>query len=427
MAPVMTELQEFLIDSLNASAEGVAHAMRDVAIHGALPEERVAAAFDGGRARLIDIIAPSAERAVPICSYFGVCGGCAAQHMSARLYADWKRSLLVEALAQAGVAAEVGALIDAHGEGRRRATFHARYDEPGSPGVLGFMRARTHDIIAIDACPVLAPGMARALDAARRTTHDLRGLAKPLDINITATLTGLDVDIRGAGPLDAPFVRKLVETAERSDLARLANHGAIIIERRAPEVSMGLARVCPPPGGFLQATVAGEAALASLALAGAKGAKRVADLFAGSGAIALRLAAQHNVSAFDLEAPALASLARAAGQTPALRPVTVAARDLFNRPLSSAELNVFDAVCFDPPRIGAQAQARELAASVVPAVIAISCNATSFARDARILIEGGYRIEEVTPIDQFRYSPHLEAVALFRRKRAVKRARRMLS
>ena len=404
----------------------MARAPDKVTIPGALPGERVMAHVKGGRGRLIDVDTPSRERAPPVCGYFGVCGGCAAQHMSAGLYASWKRQLLVDALAHANVQAEVGALVDAHGVGRRRATFHARYDGSGGPGVVGFMKARTHDIVAIEQCPVLAPDMAGALDAARRITHDLRGLAKPLDITVAATLTGLDIDIRGTGPIDAPLVNKLVQTATRADLARLSNHGAIIVERRAPEVAMGLARVRPPPGGFLQATAAGEAALASLALAGAKGAKRVADLFAGSGAIALRLAEEHNVSAFDIEGPALAALARAAGQTPALRPVAVAARDLLNRPLSSAELNVFDAVCFDPPRAGAQALARELAASIVPTIVAISCNAASFARDASILVAGGYVMGTVTPIDQFRYSPHLETVAIFRRPRAAKGPRRML-
>jgi 23S rRNA (uracil1939-C5)-methyltransferase len=421
----MDDAREFTIDRLNARGEGLAAASRDIAIPLALPGERVAALAHGERASLVKILQASPERAAPICDYFGQCGGCAAQHMNWRLYAEWKRRLLIEALARADVKAEVGAIIDAHGEGRRRATFHARYEAPGSPGVLGFMRARTHDIIAIERCPVLAPEMSGALPAARRIAHDLRGLARPLDIQATATLTGLDIDIRGAGPLEAPFVKKLIETAAQADLARLSNHGEALVERRAPEVAMGEARVTIPPGGFLQATLAGETALADYVLAGAESAKRVADLFAGSGALALRLAAHHNVSAFDIEAPALAALARAAGQTSSLRPVTARPRDLFNRPLSRAELNAFDAVCFDPPRAGAQAQAREMAASQVPAIIAISCNGASFARDARLLIDGGFALESVTPIDQFRFSPHLEIAAIFRRPRA-RRLRKML-
>jgi len=418
--------EEFLIEALNARGEGISDERSRIAIPRALPGERVIAKVEGQRGALVAIRQPSAERVAPICGHFGVCGGCAAQHMGAGLYARWKRQNLVEALAQAHINAEVGALIDAHGEGRRRATFHARCEVSGAAVAVGFMKARTHEIVAIEACPVLAPSMAGALGAARRIAHDLRGLARPLDIQATATLTGLDIDIRGAGRLEAPFVKKLVETAARADLARLSNHGAILIERRAPQVTMGAARVCPPPGGFLQATIAGERALAALALAGAQGAKRVADLFAGSGAVSLRLAAAHNVSAFDIEGPALNALARAAAQTPSLRPVAVEARDLFNRPLTAAELDLFDAVCFDPPRAGAQAQARELAASRVPTVIAISCDAASFARDARILIDGGYVIETVTPIDQFRYSPHLETVTVFRRPRAARRVRRML-
>jgi 23S rRNA (uracil1939-C5)-methyltransferase len=413
--------QEIMIEGLSQRGEGLANG--DVAVPGALPGERVSALIDGQRGRLVQILEVSPRRVPPICRYFGDCGGCATQHFASGLYADWKRGLLVAALARARVEAPVGKLIDAHGEGRRRATFHARSSSDGPHVAVGFMRARAHDIVEIEACPVLAPGMAGALAAARLVATNLRGIGKPLDINVTAMLNGLDIDVRGCGALDFSARQKLIAAAGQLDLARLSNHGEILIERRTPEVMMGLARVCPPPGGFLQATIAGERILADLATAGVEGARRIADLFSGAGAFALRLAADHDVHAVEIDRPALAALRRATAEMPQLRPVTTEARDLFRRPLKSEELKEFDAVLFDPPRAGALAQSKELAASIVPTVIAVSCNATSFARDVSVLAAGGYAIESVTPIDQFLFSPHVEIVAILRKPRAGKRAR----
>jgi 23S rRNA (uracil1939-C5)-methyltransferase len=417
-------VEELTIEGLGDRGEGLARSTHGpLAIPGALPGERVRARMDGARGRLIEVLVPSAERIAPICSYFGDCGGCATQHLAPTLYAEWKRGLLAAALARAGVAAPLGPLIDAHGEGRRRATFHARF-EAGRAGVeIGFMRMRAHHIVEIANCPVLAPAMAGALAAARAFAECLRGVGKPLDVNVAATLTGLDVDIRGCGALDFPTRQALIEAAGRLDVARLANHGEVIIERRAPEVAMGAARVHSPPGGFLQATLEGERLLAEHALAAVQGARRVADLFSGAGAFALRLAVAHDVRAVEIDRPALAALARAAGETRGLRPVVCEARDLFQRPLRPDELAPFDAVVFDPPRAGASAQSRELAASAVPTIVAISCNAASFARDVSILTAGGYRLESVAPIDQFRFSPHIEIVGVLRRPPAGRAAR----
>ena len=171
------------------------------------------------------------DRAEPICRYFGVCGGCAAQHMSPDFYSRWKRGLVVAALQRAGVEAEVGELVDAHGEGRRRAVLHARF-LPHARDEVGFMRFRGHEIVEIEACPLFSPGMAGALAAARALAADLRGLDKPLDIQVTATLTGLDVDLSGSGALGKAELQKISRTAEAFDLARVSNHGQR--RRRAP-------------------------------------------------------------------------------------------------------------------------------------------------------------------------------------------------
>jgi 23S rRNA (uracil1939-C5)-methyltransferase len=282
------------------------------------------------------------------------------------------------------------------------------------------MVARSHDLIAVEACPVLAPGLARAPAAAQLIANRLGGSNKPLDIQISASEAGLDVDIRGHGPAGDKLRLSLTEAAERLDLARLSMHGEIIVERRAPQHPMGKAMVAPAPGGFLQATSEGEAAIAALVLAAlpksafAKG-KRVADLFAGCGPFSFRLAERVQVHAVESDQAAIAALTRASGATQGLKPISSEVRDLFRRPLLEHELNAFDAIVLDPPRAGAEAQAKRLAASKVGTVIYVSCDAGSFARDAAILIAGGYALEAVTPVDQFRYSAHIELVGAFRR------------
>jgi 23S rRNA (uracil1939-C5)-methyltransferase len=419
----MAELEEVSIVALDPHGQGVA--ANGTIVPFALPGERTLVKLEGKHAELVETLNAAPERAKPICRWFGRCGGCAAQHMSASLYHAWKRGLVVEALEREGVGAEVGDLVDAHGAGRRRATFHARFPH-GQPDEVGFMRARSHDIIAIDNCPLFSPGMAGAIPAARVLSADLRGLMKPLDIGVTATLDGLDVDLRGSGPLGRAEAQKLARTADALNLARVSNDSEVVVERRPPRVVFGEAQARLPPGGFLQATEAGEAWLAEFAGRALAETKRVADLFCGAGAFALRLARRHEIFAADADPAAIAALARAAAMTPALHKLSPETRDLFRRPLRADELATFDAALIDPPRAGALEQARALAASALPLVVSISCNAATFARDARILVDGGFQIESVTPLDQFRFSAHVEIAAVFRRSRAKGRARRLL-
>jgi 23S rRNA (uracil1939-C5)-methyltransferase len=366
------------------------------------------------RRRLLEIEAASPERVTPFCPHFGICGGCAIQHWEAERYRAWKRNIVVETLAQAKLACEVGPLIDAHGLGRRRITLHARM---GTHDVLkvGFAAAHSHDIIPVDHCPILEPGLSGALDAAWAIAEPLISIGKPLDIQITAASNGLDVDVRGSGPLPAAMITTLSRLAERHRLARLTRHGELVLMRTPPTIEIGPAQVILPPGSFLQATAAGEEALAELVVKHCWRAKSIADLFCGVGPFALRLAAKSRISAFDSDAGAVAALQKAATLTSGLKPVKAEARDLFRRPLMPQELRDYDAVVFDPPRQGAQAQVLQLAASRIPVVVAVSCNVATFARDARILVDGGYRLEGVTPVDQFRHTPHVELVARFMR------------
>jgi 23S rRNA (uracil1939-C5)-methyltransferase len=321
---------------------------------------------------------------------------------------------VVEALRQAGLDAPVADLIDAHGAGRRRATFHARR---GTHDILevGFSAARAHRVIAIDRCPILTKGLDGALPAAWAIAEALQPKKKPLDIAATATDAGLDIDVRGSGPLTAALTAALARIAAAHDLARLTRHGELVVQNRAPTLRIGAATVPLPPAAFLQATAEGEAALARLVLSACAGATKIADLFCGIGPFALRLAERARVLAVDSDAAALAALKRAAASAPGLRPVEMQEHDLFKDPLLATELRRFDAVVFDPPRQGAQAQARALAASGVPLIVAVSCNAATFARDASELVRGGYRLVEVMPVDQFRYSAHVEIVARLER------------
>jgi 23S rRNA (uracil1939-C5)-methyltransferase len=366
------------------------------------------------RRRLLAVERASPERIIPFCKHFGVCGGCAIQHWESSHYSAWKRNLVVETLTRAKLACDVDPLIDAHGLGRRRITLHARM---GTHEVLkvGFAAANSHDIIPIDRCPILDPGLSGAIEAAWALAEPLIAVGKPLDIQITATDNGLDVDIRGSGPLPAKMIATLSRVAEQHRLARLTRHGELVLMRHPPTVAIGTARVTLPPGSFLQATIAGEETLAALVSERCKRAKHVADLFCGVGPFALRLAANSKISAFDSDPGAVAALQKAAASASGLKPVKAEARDLFRRPLMPQELRDLDAVVFDPPRQGAQAQAQQLAASKIPVVVAVSCNVATFARDARTLVDGGYRLEGVTPVDQFRYTPHVELVARFAR------------
>lgn len=411
------------IDRLGAGGDGVATGSHGlVHVPYTLPGERVTAEVEGGRGRLVRVDEPSADRIAPFCPYFGRCGGCVAQHVGPDLYARWKRGKVATALAGTGLPDVVEPLVDAHGTGRRRVTFHAHRDEEGRP-LVGFMEARTHRIVAIDHCPVTEPALDDAPNAARRLAAILLGTGKPLDIAVTATEVGLDIDLRGTGALSDRLRQRCIGLAAELDLGRLSRHGEVLVERRPAAVAVGTARVPPPPGAFLQATAQGEERLAALVVEGCAGSRRVADLFAGIGPFALHLAAGAEVHAVDGDAAMLLALDRAAREAPGLRRITTERRDLFRRPLLPLELDGFEAIVLDPPRAGAEAQVRQIAESSIERVVMVSCDAGTFARDSATLVAVGFRLERVVPVDQFRWSAHVEIVGTFRRARVRRTGR----
>jgi 23S rRNA (uracil1939-C5)-methyltransferase len=402
------------IEAFGADAEGIArHEGRTVFVPGAIPGDVVTVGIAGSRATVLSLDQPSALRRPAFCQHFGACGGCLVQEMERQAYLAWKRELVTRALAQAGLSTTVAPIRDAHGEGRRRALLHVRFR--GGLPEAGYMARGSHTLMPLDRCPVLVPALADAPAIAAAVARPLARRGKPLTALLTATQTGLDVDVRGHGEPGPEERLALIEVANARDLARISVHGDILAERRQPLLSMGSARVVPPPGGFLQATEAGEHTLAALALEAAGKARRVADLFTGAGPFALRLAETAAVFAADGDGPAIAALGRAARATPGLKPVTTEVRDLFRRPLLPDECNAFDCIVLDPPRAGAEAQMRQVAASKVRRVVSVSCDLRSFCRDALILTAAGFRLERVTPVDQFAWSRHVELVGLLSR------------
>lgn len=344
------------------------------------------------------------DRADPFCPYFGTCGGCTLQHFGPASYAALKVGSIEHALTNAHVQAEVEPMLAAHGDGRRRATLHARGK------AVGYMQARSHDLLDISACPILVPALTQR---AVTLTHPIAATVGDCDVAYTATETGLDVAIKTERKFKA---ERLTILAQRSaNVARMTLNGEIVIEMRPPAVKMGKALVEIPVASFLQATAEAEAVLARLVVEGVGAARSVADLFCGMGPFTFRLAERARVYAADADKPAIAALTKAVRNTQGLKPVTAKTRDLFREPLVPVELKDHDAVVFDPPRAGAEAQARELAKSKVKTVVAVSCEPRTFARDAAILVAGGYRLEKVTPVDQFAWSTHVEMVGVFRR------------
>lgn len=410
----MTDARELLIRRIGAQGDGVADLDGEpVFIPFTLPGERIEAELDGERARLLRVLEPSSERIAPVCKHFGKCGGCSVQHMASDTYAEWKRNLVVDAFRSRGLEPVVDALQRTAGK-RRRAVMKAVRTPEGV--ALGFYEASSHDLVAIEECPVLEPRIVAAFPAIGNLIGPLLSKRGEARVAITLTKSGLDVEISGTERQLTPEVRSaLASKASDLKLTRLVVGTELVVETLHPFLTFGTAEVILPPGVFVQAVEEAEADIARRVVSAVGKVKAVADLFCGLGAFTFPLAARSRVSAFDGDKAAVVALASAVKKASGLKPITATVRDLFREPLSPLELNEHDAVVFDPPRAGAEAQSQRLAKSKVKTVVAVSCNPATLARDARHLVDGGYKIESVTPIDQFLYSAHVEVVAIFRR------------
>lgn len=382
-----------------------------------LPGERARVSIQGDRGTVIERLTDAPERVAPDCPVAEACGGCALQHMAPEAYRAWKRSLVVEALGREGVEAPVDPLVQAWGEGRRRAGFHAVRAMNGV--AFGYRERAGPRVVDTGDCPVATPAIRGSIPALRRLGEVILADRKPgaeISLAVADMEPGLDVAISGVGEVTLAMREAAAEAARAGGWARVTLDADPVAAAAAPFVRFGSAQVSPPPGGFLQATAEGERVLAEAVLAALPdGAKQVFDLYAGSGAFALRLAERAPVTAVEGDEDATAALRRAADRTPGLKPVETMWRDLVREPMTPGELGEADLVVVDPPRAGAKLQAEALATSGVRRIAMVSCNPATFARDAAILAESGYRTGRVTPVDQFAWTGHVELVAVFER------------
>ncbi len=405
---------EIEIEGLGAQGDGIV-AGGGLFVPFALPGERVRVVRHGERATVQEVVRPSPDRAVPQCPHFGTCGGCALQHASDGFVAGWKRDIVVAALAARGIRdVEVRPTLTSPPGSRRRITVAARRSRRGM--VIGFHAPGDTDIVPIATCPVADPALIAALPRLAEIVETAASRKGEVRLTLTLTEGGIDLTVANAREITGPAQALLAGVAARAGVARLGWNGEEVACMRPPEVRLGRARVVPPPGGFLQPTRAGEAALVEAVREAAGDARRVADLYCGSGTFALPLAEKAEVHAVEGDARALGALDAAWRTARGLKRINVERRDLARRPLMEPELRPFGAVVLDPPRAGARAQAEQLAKSRVPRIAMVSCNPATFARDARILIDGGYRLDWVQPVDQFRWSAHVELVAGFHRQ-----------
>lgn len=424
--PPPTRLVEVEIESVGGRGDGVAHLDGEqLFVPFTAPGDRVVARIEGRRgdglaAVPIEVLVEGPGRAEPPCPHFSRCGGCSVQHLADPLYEVWKRGLLTTALARAGLgAAPVGPLVRVPPGSRRRAAF--AFSRKRGATLLGFNARASHQVVDVGRCLLLEPALAAILPPLRALLAKTVADGEDGDVVVIATDDGLDVLVEAEARLDLFDRETLAAFADAHDLARLTwrRPGAGFLDpiarRRPAVVSFAGVAVEPPPGGFLQPTRGGELAIAEAVLAGVGPAAAVADLFSGCGSFTFPLAVQgrtvHAVEGEEAPIRALEAAAHAEG----LR-VTAEVRDLARRPLLAGELRKFQAVVFDPPRAGASAQAEQLAAAGPPTVVAVSCNPATLARDLKILADGGYRLDAVTPIDQFPFAAHLEAVAVLRRQ-----------
>jgi 23S rRNA (uracil1939-C5)-methyltransferase len=357
--------------------------------------------------RLVAIKDKSSERVEPFCTVHDTCGGCKFQHWREENYRNWKHALVADTLSAAGLKTEVAPLVDAHGAGRRRVSLHVR--EIDGVWRAGFMAEKSHTLQALDTCPVLVAELQDVMKIASSFGLPLGAC----DVAVTVGSNGLDVAVKAeriANDKRLPVLQQLFETYK---LCRLSLNGEPLFARATPMIVIGKSQVPLPIQSFLQATAEGENVLAGLVAVALKKARNTADLFCGVGPFALRLAETRPVFAADADRQAIGGLQQALRHTQGLKPMKTEVRDLHRNPLVEMELRAFESVVFDPPRAGAMSQAQQLAKSKVKYVAAVSCDLSTFIRDAKILVDGGYKLRSVTPVDQFKWTPHVELVGTF--------------
>lgn len=380
-----------------------------------LAGETVRVEGSGERLKLLEVLAPSPDRAAPACRHFGSCGGCTLQHMAPAPYAAFKREQILRTLSARGLEADVAETWVTPPGSRRRAAFTAK--RIGRQVAVGFYARKSHELLALTECPVARPAIVAALPRLKEIAGYLLNGKDGVGLLVTETASGLDLHITGlAKDVKALARAEAASAALRAGFARVSIEDADVLTERRPSLPAGSAYLYPPPGSFLQASAEAEAEMERIVREHLKFATSVADLFSGCGTFALRLAVEASVLAAEGNAAAIDALKESVRAAHGLKPITAEVRDLFRNPYGAAELSRLGGIVLDPPRAGAAAQVAEIAKSFVPKVAYVSCDPATLARDLRTLFDGGYRIVRIHPIDQFLWSAHVEAVALLERK-----------
>lgn len=407
------------IDRLGHHGDGIAMAgegagkLVPVYAPGCLPGEEVEGDLVKDTLTNIRILTPSPNRVKPPCSHARSCGGCLMQHASDGFVAEWKQGIVVGALAAQGLSATFRPMAISPAQSRRRATLSARKTKGGV--LMGFHARASDTLVPVPNCHLLHPDLMASFPALEALVKLGGSRTVEVQLTVTRSLAGADVAVTGGKPLDAPMQMEMARLCEAHKIARLTWNGETVALRAAPVQRFGRALVAPPPGAFLQATAEGEAALLQAVALAIGSARKVVDLFAGAGTFSIPLAERAEVHAVEGEAAMIAALEKGARNAEGLKRLTTETRDLFRRPLEPDEFKGVDAVVIDPPRAGAEAQVAVLAKTAVPVIAYVSCNPATFARDARVLVEAGYRLDWVQVVDQFRWSAHVELAARFSR------------
>jgi 23S rRNA (uracil1939-C5)-methyltransferase len=417
------ELVELAIERVGARGDGIAQYRGDpvfvpFTVPGDHVRARLGARRHGGREGfVVDWLASGPGRGAPRCRHFGTCGGCALQHLDHESYQRIKLRVLHSALERVGIdPGVVGPMRLVPPERRRARLGISRPRDPRLPARVGYRERFRHNLVDLRECPVLEPALFALIGRLPQVARDLITPGGSAEATLTRTDSGIDLLMEAAERPELSACEVLARFAEECDLARIVWRSGpdelVVVERRPVRVLLSGIAVPFPPGAFLQASPSAEMILVEEVLSAVGPARPAVDLFAGLGAFAFALACDGPVHAVEGDVGTAAALARAAADQPR---ATVERRDLARNPLPADALSRYAAAVFDPPRAGAARQAEALAASAVATVIAISCNPASFARDAATLVSGGYRLERVTPVDQFVWTPHLELAATFRR------------
>lgn len=411
---------DITVESLGGLGDGIASAGgRPVFIPKSVPGDRLRVRIvhenqHGLQGEIAEILTPGPQRQDPPCEYFSQCGGCTLQQLEAQHYEVFKTRMLHGALDQAGFPLPQAEVLFLPAATRRRVTFQVRQE---APMALSFFALRSRRHVAIEHCLILRPELEALMAALNRELPALPFAPQITQAGLTLADSGIDLvlGLKGSGPFPASLPDALCQRLGVSRISLRAEEGeARVVAQAAPvEMHLGPYRVALVPDAFLQATAEGQAALTALVQEGVGGMASVADLFCGIGTYSFPLSQHARVHAYESSPTMIAAVKRAAHDNGLA--LACEQRDLFKHPLSPAELDGFAAVVMNPPRVGAKAQAEQLAQSSVSRVVMVSCNTATFARDARILKQAGFVLTAARGIDQFVWSPYLEIVGIFNR------------